>query len=163
MPGHQEDIQGHQKDIPGHQEDIPGTPYRQVQPLPAERKKPSRRPVCFSERASPWGDGRGELPPAVSFQVDRSPPYNAAGGGRGYGPCLLPVARQGADGGDPGKSRAAPGAVHFTLDFPGRGTDLSRSFQARYFLYFRPVRSSPFSSWNFLSGEFLYSPSISLR
>lgn len=148
-------MSGHQEDIPGHL--IDRNSFWQ------NAKSPAGGPSAFQSAPPPGGTGGGNCPPAVSFQVDRSPPYNAAGGGRGYGPCLLPVARQGADGGDPGKSRAAPGAVHFTLDFPGRGTDLSRSFQARYFLYFRPVRSSPFSSWNFLSGEFLYSPSISLR
>ena len=96
-------------------------------------KSPAGGRLLFRARLPPGGR-EGELPPAVSFQVDRSLPYNASGGGRGYGPCPLPAARQEADGGDHGK-------------------DLCRSFLRCIFLYFRLVRSSPFSSWKFLSGN----------
>ena len=75
---------------------------------PQHAKSPAGGRLLFRARLPPGGR-EGELPPAVSFQADRSPPYNASGGGRGYGPCLIPAARQEADGGE-------------------HGTDLCRSF-----------------------------------
>ena len=50
---------------------------------------------------------------------------------------------------------------YFTKDLPENGAAVSGALQATYFLYFRPVRSSPFSSLNCLSGSLSYSPSIS--
>ena len=64
------DKTGLQKDRAGHESDKAGLPHDSMS------KSPGRRPVCFPERASPWGDGRGDPPPAIDSVVERFPPYN---------------------------------------------------------------------------------------
>jgi hypothetical protein len=61
------DIRKTSRDIRKTSRDTVQTGTAERPPL-AERKKPSRRPVCFSERASPWGDGRGRFPTLSVFK-----------------------------------------------------------------------------------------------
>lgn len=145
-------------DKPGHGEDRAGLPIDRTGQV--DDKYPARGLSAFQSAPPPGGTGGG-ISSGLRYVVERFPPYTKQGDGK----CLRFVSasrRAGSvDGGNSGKSRAAPCAVHFTLDFSESGTGLYGERQATYFLYFLPVNSSPFSARNCFSGLLSYRPSIS--
>ena len=101
------DRAGLQEDKAGHETDKPEAGHDKY------AKKPGRRPVCFPERASPWGDGRGDPPPAIGFVVERFPPYNEYSDEEDLRFVSASRRAKNVDGGNSGKSRAAPGRGSF--------------------------------------------------
>ena len=148
-------MSGHQEDIPGHL--IDRNSFWQ------NAKSPAGGPSAFQSAPPPGGTGGGNCPPLSVFKWIGPRRTMLRAAGEAMVLVCFPSRDRERTAGIPESQGPRRARCISPLTFREEERTSVDPFQARYFLYFRPVRSSPFSSWNFLSGEFLYSPSISLR